>query len=112
MVENCRGDESLGRLMRRSQMLKPLTGLLMSVAMLAVASPLAMAQTAAADPDTQRKADLVTAYKILVNEGILDSFGHVSVRSAKDPTVFFMPRAMPPALVTLDDLVEVRVADS
>jgi len=93
-------------------MQKSLTGLLMSIAMLAVVGVPAGAQTAAADPDAQRKADLVTAYKILVNEGILDSFGHVSVRSAKDPTVFFMPRAMPPALVTLDDLVEVRVADS
>jgi len=34
------------------------------------------------------------------------------VRSSKDPNVFFMPRAMPPALVSLDDLVEVRVSDS
>jgi HCOMODA/2-hydroxy-3-carboxy-muconic semialdehyde decarboxylase len=58
------------------------------------------------DPDVQRKADLVTAYKILVNEGILDSFGHVTVRSAKDPNVFYMPRAMPPALVTAKDIVE------
>ena len=64
------------------------------------------------DPDAQRKADLVTAYKILVNEGILDSFGHVSVRSAKDPNIFLMPRAMPPALVSQDDILEVRVADS
>ena len=36
----------------------------------------------AKDPDDERKEDLVTAYKILVNEGILDSFGHVTVRSA------------------------------
>ena len=77
--------------------------LLTSVAVraaLAVASPPAGAQTTAGDPDAERKADLITAYKILVNEGILDSFGHVSVRSAKDPNVFFMPRAMPPALVS------------
>jgi ribulose-5-phosphate 4-epimerase/fuculose-1-phosphate aldolase len=47
-----------------------------------------------------------------VNEGILDSFGHVSVRSAKDPNVFFMPRAMPPALVSLSDILELRVSDS
>jgi ribulose-5-phosphate 4-epimerase/fuculose-1-phosphate aldolase len=86
--------------------------LLVCVAALAVASPLAGAQTASGDPDAGRKADLITAYRILVNEGILDSFGHVSVRSAKDPNIFFMPRAMPPALVSLDDLLELRVSDS
>jgi HCOMODA/2-hydroxy-3-carboxy-muconic semialdehyde decarboxylase len=84
----------------------------LSAVALAVASALAGAQTPAADPDAERKADLVTAYKILVNEGILDSFGHVSVRSAKDPGIFLMPRAMPPALVSLDDIMELRVADS
>lgn len=93
-------------------MLEVLARLLISVAALAVASSLASAQTTTSDPDVQRKADLVTAYKILVNEGILDSFGHISVRSSKDPSIFFMPRAMPPALVSLDDLLEVRVSDS
>jgi HCOMODA/2-hydroxy-3-carboxy-muconic semialdehyde decarboxylase len=64
------------------------------------------------DPDDERKEDLVTAYKILVGEGILDSFGHVSVRSAKNPNIFLMPRAMPPSLVTKDDILELNVADS
>ncbi len=66
----------------------------------------------AADPDDALKEDLVTAYKILVNEGILDSFGHVSARSAKNPNVFLIPQAMPPALVTKNDILEVNVADS
>ena len=35
--------------------------------------------------NAQRIEDLVTAYKILLNEDVLDSFGHVSVRSATDP---------------------------
>lgn len=64
------------------------------------------------DPDDERKEDLVMAYKILVNEGILDSFGHVTVRSAKNPNIFLMPRAMPPSLVTKDDILELNVADS
>ncbi|HLI22400.1 MAG TPA: class II aldolase/adducin family protein [Stellaceae bacterium] len=64
------------------------------------------------DHDRQRREDLVAAYKILVNEGILDSFGHISVRSAKNPNVFIIPRAMPPALVTEDDLLELNVSDS
>ena len=89
-----------------------LAKLLVSAAILAVVSAQAGAQTAAGDPDAERKADLVAAYKILVNEGILDSFGHVTVRSAKDPNIFLMPRAMPPALVSLDDILELRVSDS
>lgn len=93
-------------------MLQALGRLLICVAVLIVASPLAGAQTTTGDPDAGRKADLITAYKILVNEGILDSFGHVSVRSTKDPNIFLMPRAMPPALVSLDDLLELRVSDS
>jgi ribulose-5-phosphate 4-epimerase/fuculose-1-phosphate aldolase len=92
-------------------MLRVLASLVMSVAALAVVTQVAGAQPAS-DTDTQRKTDLIVAYKILVNEGILDSFGHVSVRSAKDPNVFLMPRAMPPALVSLSDILELRVSDS
>jgi hypothetical protein len=35
------------------------------------------------DSDEQRIADLVVASRILVQEGVLDSFGHVTVRSLK-----------------------------
>ena len=62
--------------------------------------------------NTQRIADLVTAYEILLNEGVLDSFGHVSVRSATDPNRFFMPYALPPSLVTVDDVIEYAVVNS
>jgi hypothetical protein len=93
-------------------MLQAVARVLVSVATLAVASSLGSAQTMTGDSDAQRKTDLVTAYKILVNEGILDSFGHISVRSSKDSNIFFMPRAMPPALVSQDDLLELRVSDS
>ena len=93
-------------------MLQALGRLLAFAAVLIVAGPLAGAQTATGDPDAGRKEDLIAAYKILVNEGILDSFGHISVRSAKDPNIFLMPRAMPPALVSLDDLLELWVSDS
>ena len=67
----------------------------------------AHAQTgAAADTNEARIEDLITASHILANEGILDSFGHATVRSVTDPSHFFMPRAMPPALVTRADIVE------
>jgi ribulose-5-phosphate 4-epimerase/fuculose-1-phosphate aldolase len=62
---------------------------------------------AASDPDEARIEDIIIASHILTNEGILDSFGHVSARSAKNPEHFFMPRAMPPALVARADIVEV-----
>jgi 3-hydroxy-2-methylpyridine-4,5-dicarboxylate 4-decarboxylase len=82
--------------------------------MLAAASLAATAQPgpgsdgsqAAPDSDAQRITDLVFASRILVNEGVLDSFGHVTVRSLKNPAHYFMPRAMPPALVTAGDIVE------
>ena len=61
----------------------------------------------ATDPDEARIEDIITASHILANEGILDSFGHVSARSMKNPDHFFMPRAMPPALVSRADIVEV-----
>jgi HCOMODA/2-hydroxy-3-carboxy-muconic semialdehyde decarboxylase len=49
--------------------------------------------------------DLVTANHILVNEGVLDGFGHISVRDPNHPERFFIARSMPPALVALADLV-------
>jgi HCOMODA/2-hydroxy-3-carboxy-muconic semialdehyde decarboxylase len=62
--------------------------------------------------DRQEIEALVTAYKILVNEGVLDGFGHISIRSSIHPDRFFMPRAMPPSLVEAEDLVELDVATS
>jgi HCOMODA/2-hydroxy-3-carboxy-muconic semialdehyde decarboxylase len=75
-------------------------------AVLFLAAP-SFAQPLPADPDLPAIDDLVTASHILANEGILDSFGHVSARSTRNPEHFFIPRAMPPALVTRDDIVEV-----
>ncbi|HEY6256177.1 MAG TPA: class II aldolase/adducin family protein [Xanthobacteraceae bacterium] len=74
---------------------------------LASACIAAQAQTiTATDSNESRIEDIITASHILANEGILDSFGHVTVRSATDPSHFFMPRAMPPALVSRADIVE------
>jgi HCOMODA/2-hydroxy-3-carboxy-muconic semialdehyde decarboxylase len=73
----------------------------------AVATAPGRAQTP--DPDEARIEDLIVASHILAHEGILDSFGHVSARSAKNPDHFFIPRAMPPALITRADIVEVAL---
>ncbi|MDK2657650.1 class II aldolase/adducin family protein [Cupriavidus consociatus] len=50
--------------------------------------------------------DLVTANHILFDQGIVDAFGHVSVRHDHDPERFLLARNMAPATVTADDIVE------
>ena len=76
-------------------------------ALLVTALATVPARTQKPDPDEARIDDLIVASHILAHEGILDSFGHVSARSARNPDHFFMPRAMPPALVARADIVEV-----
>ena len=51
-------------------------------------------------------ADLVTANRILAREGVVDTFGHVSLRHPGRADRFFMSRSRAPELVTLDDLME------
>src|SRR5262249_28106352 len=93
----------------RSHRLFPLALHLCAALLLAIAttSPTPAQQAPPTDPDESRIADLITASHILANEGILDSFGPVTARSANNPEHFFMPRAMAPALVTRADIVEV-----
>jgi len=54
----------------------------------------------------QALEDLVAANRILAMEGVLDGYGHVSVRAEGRPGHFVMSRSLAPPLVTLDDLVE------
>lgn len=51
-------------------------------------------------------ADLVVANHILFRQGVVDAFGHVSVRSAARPNRFYLSRSIAPALVTADDVME------
>lgn len=48
--------------------------------------------------------DLVTATKILLHEGILDTFGHISARDPQDPNAFFLPQKIAPATITASDI--------
>ena len=50
--------------------------------------------------------DLVTANRILYHQGIVDGFGHVSVRHPTVPGHFLMARALAPGRVTRDDILE------
>lgn len=49
--------------------------------------------------------ELVTATKILLNEGILDTFGHISARDPEDPQSFFLAQKLAPSLITVDDIL-------
>jgi ribulose-5-phosphate 4-epimerase/fuculose-1-phosphate aldolase len=56
--------------------------------------------------------DLVIAYRILAEHGIIDAYGHVSVRSPTDPERFWMARSVAPELVTEADMMEFYTKDS
>ena len=52
------------------------------------------------------REELAVANRILANEGILDAFGHVSMRHPSDPERFLLSRHRAPELVASDDLLE------
>jgi ribulose-5-phosphate 4-epimerase/fuculose-1-phosphate aldolase len=49
--------------------------------------------------------DLLIGNKILFKYGVVDAFGHLSVRHDKDPEKYVMSRHLAPALVTEKDLL-------
>ncbi|MBI1773743.1 MAG: class II aldolase/adducin family protein [Proteobacteria bacterium] len=50
--------------------------------------------------------DLVAANHILFRQGVVDGFGHVSVRHDRDRERFLLARSMAPALVSETDIME------
>jgi ribulose-5-phosphate 4-epimerase/fuculose-1-phosphate aldolase len=50
--------------------------------------------------------DLVAANRILANEGVVDAFGHVSVRHPNDTNRFLLSHARSPELVEPTDIME------
>lgn len=62
--------------------------------------------------DAERVADLVAANHILADQGVLDSFGHVSVRSARHPERYFISRSRAPALIGTDDIMQYDLEDN
>jgi ribulose-5-phosphate 4-epimerase/fuculose-1-phosphate aldolase len=93
------------------------SSLLLVVASLLLVNSLApdgaRAQSPAAQPaaapgviDPALIDDLVAANHILTDQGVLDGFGHVSVRHPTDPNRFLMSRSLAPALVKAEDIME------
>ncbi|MBI4967805.1 MAG: class II aldolase/adducin family protein [Rhodospirillales bacterium] len=56
--------------------------------------------------------DLVIANRILAREGVLDAFGHVSIRHPTEAGRYFMARSRAPELVSREDLIEFNLDSS
>src|SRR3954467_9156774 len=70
---------------------------------------LAVAQTTPAKGGPAPAAaieELVLANRILNDRGVLDAYGHVSIRDPANPNRYLMARAIAPGLVTADDIME------
>ncbi|MGH8634472.1 MAG: class II aldolase/adducin family protein [Burkholderiales bacterium] len=55
---------------------------------------------------TELLSDLAAASRILAAQGVVDGFGHVSMRHPSAPDRYLMARSIAPALVTRDDIIE------
>jgi HCOMODA/2-hydroxy-3-carboxy-muconic semialdehyde decarboxylase len=59
-----------------------------------------------ADSLQSLKKDLALAHRILVDQGVMDAFGHVSVRHPERADLFLLPVSGAPSRVTADDIIE------
>jgi ribulose-5-phosphate 4-epimerase/fuculose-1-phosphate aldolase len=50
--------------------------------------------------------DLATANRVVANEGVLDAFGHISVRHPENPKRYFLSCSRSPELVEVNDIHE------
>jgi len=89
-------------------MSRPFLIAILLAAALGCPSPPAIGQQAqsAGPVDVALLEDLVAANRILVDQGVLDGFGHVSIRHPKDANRYLMARNVAPELVTADDILE------
>ena len=62
--------------------------------------------TSAGAVDRAILEELAAASRILADQGVVDAFGHVSMRHPANPNRFLMSRSLAPALVTADDIME------
>lgn len=59
-----------------------------------------------ADKLTDLIEELALANRILAHEGVLDAFGHVSIRHPTDPGRYLLSRSRSPLLIEPDDILE------
>ncbi len=60
----------------------------------------------AGSPNPAQIAELVLANHILATEGVIDAYGHVSVRDERNPNHFLLARHLPAGVVTAADILE------
>jgi len=60
----------------------------------------------AGSPNPAQVAELVLANHILTTEGVLDAYGHVSVRSDRDSNHFLLASHLPAGVITAADIIE------
>ena len=58
------------------------------------------------DDLTEVRYQVALANRMLANEGVLDAFGHVSMRHPADPGRYLLSRSRSPALIEADDILE------
>ena len=58
---------------------------------------------------TRALDELVTANRILAREGVVDAFGHVSIRHPDRPDLYVLSRARAPECIEIEDLMEFDV---
>jgi ribulose-5-phosphate 4-epimerase/fuculose-1-phosphate aldolase len=58
------------------------------------------------DTEMNLRREMVLAHRILVDQGVMEAFGHVSVRHPKAPELFLLPKACAPSQVGTDDIIE------
>ncbi len=71
-----------------------------------IAVDIADTADASAAPSRELIEELVIANQILFDQGVVDAFGHISVRHDKRPDRFLLARNMAPSRVTAEDIVE------
>jgi ribulose-5-phosphate 4-epimerase/fuculose-1-phosphate aldolase len=50
--------------------------------------------------------ELVAANRILAEHGVIDAYGHVSIRSPDDPNRYFLARSIAPETAQVEDIIE------
>lgn len=71
-----------------------------------IAVDIADTADASAAPSHELIEELVAANQILFDQGVVDAFGHISVRHDKRPDRFLLARNMAPSRVMEEDIVE------
>ncbi|KAK8244385.1 class II aldolase and Adducin N-terminal domain-containing protein [Phyllosticta capitalensis] len=70
-------------------------------------------QAQSGDIDDELLDTFITASHILHYHGVVDGYGHISVRNPHNPSTFFMARHIAPALISSEaDLIQYNIEDA